>query len=143
MPSKKNLAKKQRQEARLKAVIKDRNAPKVEVRKYPIFFFDKTHKDYHIDHLSYDEIKELLHRIYLFGTQTWEQIRQTGKHQLTGSEKLPSSALRIQLDEDVLEHDLIVLRFGSANKAMVGYYTNGTYYVIGLDHNFTLYDHGG
>lgn len=72
---------------------------------------------------------------------TWAQIKQAPRHGL-GCEKIARNAIRggmpPHLTKDV---DLIALRF-NGRKAMVGYRDRALYYVLWLDHDFSVDNHG-
>ena len=61
---------------------------------------------------------------------TWQEIINVPRHGL-GHEIIPN-------DESV---NILAFRF-SGQKPMVGYRQENVFYIIWLDRNFTLYDHG-
>ncbi|MEL6880569.1 MAG: hypothetical protein AAFY33_10055 [Cyanobacteria bacterium J06643_4] len=71
----------------------------------------------------------------------WRELRAADKHGL-GYEKISKKAIRpripLHITDDV---NLIAFRF-SGKKPMVGYRNGKTFYVVWLDRNFSLYDHG-
>ncbi|BAZ81969.1 hypothetical protein PN497_16920 [Sphaerospermopsis kisseleviana CS-549] len=72
---------------------------------------------------------------------TWSQIHSQGRHQL-GYEKISRDAIKAPIPKFITEDvNFIAFRF-SGIKAMVGYRDGAIFYVIWLDRNFTLYNHG-
>ena len=72
---------------------------------------------------------------------SWAQIRNSPKHGL-GTEKISKDAIDEPLPRHLKEDaDLLAMRFWT-KAPMVGYRDGRIFYVLWLDPNFSLYDHG-
>ena len=72
---------------------------------------------------------------------TWNEIQNAPRHGL-GSEKMPRSRIQASIPSHVTpDVTFLAFRF-SGRKAMVGYRQGHIFYVMWLDRDFTLYDHG-
>jgi len=79
--------------------------------------------------------------LYKLSQLTWSQIQSSPRHGL-GYEKIPRAAIKAPVPSLITEDtNFIAFRF-SGKKAMVGYRDRAVFYVVWLDRNFTLYDHG-
>ncbi len=76
----------------------------------------------------------------MLSKMTWSEIQNAPRHGL-GTEKLPRSALKAAIPQSVTE-DVTFLALRYNGKApMVGYRDGRTFYLLYLDHNFSLYKH--
>jgi hypothetical protein len=73
---------------------------------------------------------------------SWSELRLSPRHGL-GYEQIPRHALRVSLPSHLTEdvQRLIAFRF-TGNAPMVGYRVQAIFYILWLDRDFTLYDHG-
>ena len=79
--------------------------------------------------------------LYKRSQLSWDELQSSPKHGL-GPEKLPRSRIRTGIPAQVTpEVTFLAFRF-SGQKAMVGYRQGHIFYVLWLDRDFTLYDHG-
>lgn len=85
-----------------------------------------------------DDKAALADKLHRLSKLTWSQIFNAGRHSL-GFEKIEvpklSSPARFK------EFQQIAFRFNGM-KSLVGVLEHDTFYILWLDHNFTLYDHG-
>lgn len=71
----------------------------------------------------------------------WNDLQNAPKHGL-GAEKIPQNRIQASIPPHVTpDVTFLAFRF-SGRKAMVGYRQERLFYVLWLDRNFTLYDHG-
>ena len=73
---------------------------------------------------------------------SWGELRLSPRHGL-GYEQIPRHAIRVPLPSHLTEdvQRLIAFRF-VGNAPMVGYRVQAVFYILWLDRDFTLYDHG-
>ena len=84
----------------------------------------------------------LISSIFKRRTMTWKDINNAGRHGL-GSEKLPRDQIKAPMPDfitDDVSH-FLALRF-DGKRPMVGYKQKNFFYILWLDCNFSLYDHG-
>ena len=80
--------------------------------------------------------------LYRRSQLTWNDIKCAQRHGL-GFETLPRNAVRASVPKHVTpDVKIIAFRF-SDKRPMVGYRQRRTFYVLWLDRDFTLYNHGG
>jgi hypothetical protein len=74
---------------------------------------------------------------------TWGQIKQAPRHGL-GCEKIPRNLIGGSIPAVVTEdvESFLAFRF-SGKKPMVGYRQGAMFHILWLDHDFSLYPHGG
>ena len=109
---------------------------------HPAFCFKYLQKGkYHLDSCIADDAAALAKRLVKLGEMTWQQVLFADKRTL-GSETIKRNAIRSGLPACLPEDAvLLALRFNSS-KPMVGFRDKKLFYVLWLDHDFTLYDHG-
>ena len=96
---------------------------------------------YDLDACQLQEKGDFVDALYKRSQLTWNEIRNAPKHGL-GSEKIPQNRIQASIPPHVtLEVTFLAFRF-SGRKAMVGYRQGRILYVLWLDRDFTLYDHG-
>jgi hypothetical protein len=80
-----------------------------------------------------------LHRL---SQLTWGQIKSQHHHKL-GYERIPRKQIRAGIPRHITDDvdSFMVFRF-SGMKAMAGYRDGDIFYVLWLDRDFSLYDHG-
>jgi len=72
---------------------------------------------------------------------TWAQIDSCGRHE-SGYERISHDQIRAQIPDHVTE-DVNLVSFRFCGKApMVGYRDEEVFFILWLDPNFKLYDHG-
>ena len=110
-------------------------------RRPPVFSLQYVQPSYCISKCTKDEKSSLVDKMHRLSNLTWAELKQAGRHQL-GFEKIArdsiKSAIPNHLTPDV---DLIAFRFDGM-KPMVGYRREATFFILWLDRDFTLYDHG-
>lgn len=107
----------------------------------PVFSFEYLQKGYCIRDCQVSEKADFAMQLRQLSELNWRELRAADKHGL-GYEKISKKAIRpripLHITDDV---NLIAFRF-SGKKPMVGYRNGKTFYVVWLDRNFSLYDHG-
>lgn len=79
-------------------------------------------------------------RLYELSRNTWVQLRMAGKK--GGCEKIPRDAIREPIPACITP-DVAILAFRFWGRApMVGFREGRTFYVVWLDINFNVYNHG-
>lgn len=107
----------------------------------PIFSLCHLDGDYCLTKCEKDDQAAFALKIHKLSKLTWSQIQSEHRHKL-GYEKIPRHSLKASIPRFITEDvNLIAFRF-SGKKPMVGYREKTIFYVIWLDRNFTLYDHG-
>lgn len=109
--------------------------------EYPSFSFRYCCVNrYHVDHCDDPDKIALIRRIAKLSTMQWNQILLADRHGL-GSEKIEQDIIRAQLPGHITKDTtLLALRFSNM-KPMVGYRDGGIFYILFLDHDFSLYPH--
>lgn len=107
----------------------------------PEFSFRYVQRAHCISQCDRDEKAALVDKLHRLSNLTWGQIKQQDRHGL-GFEKISRHSIRAAAPQHVTpDVDLIAFRF-SGMKPMVGYRREATFFVLWLDRDFTLYDHG-
>lgn len=107
----------------------------------PIFSLRYLEGEYCLTKCEKDDQAAFALKLHRLSKLTWSQIHSQGRHQL-GYEKISRDAIKAPIPKFITEDvNFIAFRF-SGMKAMVGYRDGAIFYVIWLDRNFTLYDHG-
>jgi len=74
--------------------------------------------------------------------RSWSELRLSPRHGL-GYEQIPRHAIRVPLPSHLTEDVQRFIAFRCAGNApMVGYRVQTIFYLLWLDRDFTLYDHG-
>jgi len=102
----------------------------------------------YVDHgrygLSACELREkgdFADALYKRGQLTWNELQSALRHGL-GSEKLPQHNIRTGIPKRITpDENFLAFRF-SGRKAMVGCRQGQIFYVVWLDRDFRLHDHG-
>lgn len=80
--------------------------------------------------------------MYKLSQLTWKEIRQLGRHKLGFEhfyqDDFPKKPKGVPITQDVR---YMVFRY-DGKLPMVGYRDNAVYYLLWLDNDFKLYDHG-
>lgn len=74
---------------------------------------------------------------------SWKEIRQAPRHGL-GTEKIARSSIKAAIPPFITDEitDFLAFRY-HGKRPMVGYRLRDVFFVLWLDRDFTLYDHGG
>lgn len=128
-----------------KATIKTTvNESSLDYDKFPVLFsFEKLVGDkFCYSHLEDEDKKQLLESIVKRRTMLWTEIKKAHKHGL-GMEKIYRGNIRGSIPKFITEdmEHFLAFRF-SGLKPMVGYREKNIFYILWLDNNYTLYDHG-
>ena len=89
-----------------------------------------------------DDRLYLAKRMFMLSRMPWKQIR-AGRREGLGSEEIPRSHIKHGIPASVTEdvetfHSLHYV----AHKRFVGYRVGQIFYILWVDHNFGVYDHG-
>lgn len=110
----------------------------------PVFSFRYLQKNsgYSIDDCDHRQRKALLETMYKLSQLTWKELAQLNRHKL-GFERIsqddfPRKVKGVPITQDVR---YIVFRYDGM-LPMVGYRDEAVYYLLWLDNDFKLYDHG-
>ncbi len=138
MPDKKRL-KPQKVNQGNKVTVKAKTTPP-DILEYFAFSFLFLKTPYHVeDWCDADKIALVKHLAKLCTLQ-WNQIYSTQRHGF-GSEKISQESIRPTLPPHITEElSLNAMRF-SGLKPMIGYRDENIFYVLFLDHNFSVYSH--
>lgn len=83
----------------------------------------------------------MLDRLRILGKLTWKEIRQEHKHRY-GTETIDRDSLKVGIPQFVTE-DIRLIAFRAYDLvAMVGYKSERVFYVLWIDREFRLYNHG-
>lgn len=111
---------------------------------HPVFSFQYLQKGsgYSIEDCDNKQWKALLETLYKLSQLTWKDIKQSGRHQL-GFEHLPQDRIHQKPHGVPLTLDVRYMVFRYFGKQpIVGFRKDSTYYLLWIDKDFTLYDHG-
>lgn len=107
----------------------------------PEFSFRYVQRSHCVSACERDEKAALVDKLHRLSSLTWAQLKQQPRHGL-GFEKISRDSIRVPAPAHVTpDVDLIAFRF-SGMKPMVGYRREATFFILWLDRDFTLYDHG-
>lgn len=107
----------------------------------PIFSLQYMHTGkYGLNKCTREEKAEFADALYRLSQLTWNAI-QCAPRQGMGFEKLPQNIIRANIPKHVTQ-DVTLLAFRFSGKRMVGYRQRRTFYVLWIDRDFSLYDHG-
>ncbi|TAF08650.1 MAG: hypothetical protein EAZ77_06805 [Nostocales cyanobacterium] len=107
----------------------------------PIFSLRYLDSEYCLTKCDKDDQAAFALKLLRLSKLTWSQIQSQDRHKL-GYEKISRDAIKAPIPNFITEDvNFIAFRF-SGMKPMVGYRDGAIFYVIWLDRNFTLYDHG-
>ncbi|MEJ2653512.1 MAG: hypothetical protein P8173_17515 [Gammaproteobacteria bacterium] len=96
---------------------------------------------YCLSECAADERAAFASKLLQLSKLTWSQIRNAPRHGV-GSEKIAQAAINAAIPRHVTpDVTLLAIRFDGL-KAMVGYRVAATYYILWVDRDFSLYDHG-
>jgi hypothetical protein len=84
----------------------------------------------------------LARRIYMLSRMPWSQIRQAPSSGL-GAEQIPRNRIRRPVPSPVTDDvSFFYSLHYNGKKRFIGYMIGQIFYVLWVDHNFTVYDHG-
>ena len=107
----------------------------------PYFSLRYLSGDYCLSLCTRDEKAAFADTLHRLSKLTWAQIKSSPRHGL-GCEKIERYEIRTGIPSHITEDvNIIAFRF-SGLKPMVGYRDRATFYVLWLDRDSTLYDHG-
>jgi len=107
----------------------------------PIFSLEYLQRDYCVTACQPQEQAQFAIRLRKLSEISWKQIKAAPRHGL-GHEKISQDAIREPIPKHITaDVSFLAFRF-SGMKPMVGYRSGRIFYVVWLDRDFTLYDHG-
>lgn len=109
----------------------------------PIFSFEKMvdGSGYSVNCCDAEHQSALLKRLFLLSRSNWRDIRESPKHGI-GTEKISRKAIKAPIPTSVTQDvTLLALRYKGKNP-IVGYRDGRTFYLLYIDKDFTLYNHG-
>jgi len=107
----------------------------------PLFSFERIQASYPLQHCTKDEKASLVDKLYQLSQLSWAEIKQQNRHKL-GFEKISQDSIKTGIPAFITpDVCLIAFRF-SGLKPMVGYRHEQVFYILWLDREFKLYDHG-
>jgi hypothetical protein len=111
-------------------------------RRHPLFSLEHTVSGYCVADCSQEQKVAFANTLLTLSKQTWLQIMQADRRK-GGSEKIARRAISRGIPTHVTEDvdEFTALRF-CGRAPMVGYVDKGVFYILWLDKNFDLYDHG-
>jgi hypothetical protein len=109
-------------------------------KKRPLFSLEHMQQTYSVKTCQVNDRAALASKLYEMSQLSWGELKQAPRHG-QGFEHIPQNSIKAPMPK-VLTSDirLMVFRF-SGKKPMVGYRVEEVFYLLWLDHNFTLYDH--
>ncbi|MFJ5691829.1 hypothetical protein [Providencia stuartii] len=110
-------------------------------KKKPKFSFCYLESSHCITKCQKAEKAGLADRLYRLSQLTWSELKQKDRHKL-GFEKIARGSIRAGIPPHITEDvdHFLAFRFDDM-KAMVGYRSGSTFFVIWLDRDYTLYKH--
>lgn len=107
----------------------------------PIFSLQYLRGDYCLTRCEGDDRAAFAIKMHRLSQLTWSEIQSQGKHKL-GYERIARNAIKTGIPPHIKpDVNFLAFRF-SGMKAMVGYREGSIFYIVWLDRDFTLYDHG-
>jgi hypothetical protein len=106
----------------------------------PIFSLENMVKTHCVSACEKDDQAALAQKLYEMSQLSWNDLRQAPRHG-QGYENIRTNAISPLPTCVTPDVRLIAFRF-SGKKPMVGYREDEIFYLICLDHDYSLYDHG-
>lgn len=107
----------------------------------PKFSFAYLDKDYCLSKCTKDEKAALADKLHQLSQLSWLDINNAARHG-QGYEKINRTSIKGRIPPSLTE-DVNILAFRFFGKApMVGYRVAEVFYIVWLDRQFVLYDHG-
>ncbi|MBF0508058.1 MAG: hypothetical protein HQK57_03915 [Deltaproteobacteria bacterium] len=130
------------------------NKPKLGIKRYrvhdaddtppdlkkPIFSLSLLGGDYCLSKCERAEKASFADTLYRLSQLTWVQLRQADKHGL-GYEKIERTSINAGIPNSIKDRSFIAFRF-HGKAPMVGYRDQQVFYVVWIDRDFSLYNHG-
>lgn len=110
-------------------------------RPYFSFRFICT-KDYCMKRCSNEQFKSLSDKLRILSELEWSQI-DSSPRETNGYEMIPVSALSASVPDRFSDQEAVcVFRFGGKKGRIAGVKFDKNFYVLFIDRDFTLYEHG-
>ena len=107
----------------------------------PVFSLEYLQKGYCVKDCNSKDKADFAVQLRQLSELNWRQLRAADRHGL-GYEKISKKSIKPGTPPHITDDvTLIAFRF-SGKKPMVGYRDGRTFYVVWLDRDFSLYDHG-
>ncbi len=108
----------------------------------PIFSLELLSRDFCISRCERDEKAAFADKLREISSLTWGQLREAGRHG-QGYERIPRSSIKAGVPNFITPDVDSFIAFRCIGKApMVGHRIRQVFYVIWIDRQFKLYDHG-
>ncbi len=109
--------------------------------KYPYFSFRYICiKKYCMNKCNFKQLKSLTNTLRILSNLEWRQIEKED-HKKNGYEPLPQNIFKPSMPNIVNENErILIFRFNKGRIA--GIRRDNKFYILFIDHDFTLYDHG-
>lgn len=120
------------------------NASQKGAVKHPYFSFRYIDTgSYCIKKCSIEQFRSISDKLRILSGLDWGTI-DTSPRETNGYEMLPVSELKSASPPPPFSNEtqVVVFRFGGKKGRIVGIKRDSMFYVLFIDHNFTLYDHG-
>jgi hypothetical protein len=142
MPDKRNRKIKDRKSKGGSKIAPPETRPSIPPEQQPpVFALQYLHQDYCVTQCETNDQASFSVQLKKLSSMTWKEIQSAPRHGL-GYEKIDHDAIKASIPSHITKDvTLIAFRF-SGKKSMVGYRDGRTFYVIWLDRNFSLYNHG-
>lgn len=146
------MGKRNRKSKRIKSSLIDNSTPSRRIlelpegvdynKKHPIFSLEYLQNGFDLEACTKDQKASLADALRKYSQMTWADIISSHRHK-GGQEKIARNSIKAPIPNDITEdiQDFIALRF-CGKRPMVGYRVNDIFYIVWLDTNFKLYDHG-
>ena len=131
----------QRSEGRMRAPVLVPSDIDNNERK-PIFSLEYMMREYSVERCDAERKAAFADALWTRSQMTWRQIIQAPRHGL-GSERIPRRAIKVGVPRAITEDvsEFLSMRFHS-NAPMVGFRIGQIFYIVWLDRNYSIYDHG-
>lgn len=107
----------------------------------PVFSLQYLQKGYCITDCEQKDQASFALKMKRLSELTWNRIQSAPRHGL-GYERIAQKAIKQPIPQHITQDvNLIAFRF-AGKKPMVGYRDGRIFYVVWLDRDFSLYDHG-
>lgn len=136
-----------REKARKKApFLRDNAMPKTTNYDQlpPIFSFEKMREGSgnSVAGCQQDDQASLLKKIFALRNMAWRDIRSASRKGI-GTEKIKKSSIKKPIPNSVTDdHDFFLAMSYQGHKRIIGYKFQQIFYILWIDHDFSVYDHG-
>ena len=109
----------------------------------PVFSFEKMQDGtgWSINCCDAENQAALSKQLFRLCQMKWREVIQAPRHGL-GSEKIDVKSLKIPLPKSVTQDVTILALRYHGKRPMVGYREGRVFFILFLDHNFKIYNHG-